>query len=128
MPFDLTDKLVWVAGQHGMVGGAVMRRLKREPCALLLDPGRAVVDLRRQSEVEDWMASRRPRIVFLTAGRVGGCTPTMLFRPIFSMTICSLKQTSSMLPTARVSKNFCFSARRAFIRATLPSRSPKRRC
>src|SRR5256886_16389539 len=70
--FDLTDKLVWVAGQHGMVGGAMMRRLEREPCALLRDPGRAAVDLRRQSEVEDWMASQRPRIVFLTAGRVGG--------------------------------------------------------
>jgi hypothetical protein len=24
--FDLTDKLVWVAGQHGMVDGAMMRR------------------------------------------------------------------------------------------------------
>src|SRR5258708_11823668 len=71
MLFDLTDKLVWVAGQHGMVGGAMMRRLEREPCALLLDPGRTAVDLRRQSEVEDWMGSRRPRIVFLTAGRVG---------------------------------------------------------
>src|SRR5260370_42676958 len=55
-----------------MVGGAMMRRLEREPCALLLDPGRTAVDLRRQSEVEDWMGSRRPRIVFLTAGRVGG--------------------------------------------------------
>src|SRR5499433_1863690 len=72
MLFDLTDKLVWVAGQHGMVGSAMMRRLAREPCALLRDPGRAAVDLRRQSEVEDWMASHRPRIVFLTAGRVGG--------------------------------------------------------
>jgi hypothetical protein len=41
MLFDLTDKLVWVAGQHGMVGGAM---LEREPCALLLDPGRAAVD------------------------------------------------------------------------------------
>jgi GDP-L-fucose synthase len=70
--FDLTDKLVWVAGQHGMAGGAMMRRLERERCSLLRDPGRTVVDLRRQSEVEDWMASRRPRIVFLTAGRVGG--------------------------------------------------------
>src|SRR5215510_4261078 len=70
--FDLTDKLVWVAGQHGMVGGAMMRRLQRERCCLLRDPGRAAVDLRRQSEVEDWMASHRPRIVFLTAGRVGG--------------------------------------------------------
>src|SRR5262249_55926551 len=55
-----------------MVGSAMMRRLERERCALLLDPGRTTVDLRRQSEVEDWMASRRPRIVFLTAGRVGG--------------------------------------------------------
>jgi GDP-L-fucose synthase len=72
MLFDLTDKLVWVAGQHGMVGGAMMSRLRREPCPLLLDPGRAVVDFRRQSEVEDWMALHRPRVVFLTAGRVGG--------------------------------------------------------
>ena len=54
--FDLTDKLVWVAGQHGMVGGAVMRRLRRESCVLLRDPGRGVVDFRRQSAVEDWMA------------------------------------------------------------------------
>jgi GDP-L-fucose synthase len=72
MLFDLTDKPVWVAGQHGMVGGAVMRRLEREPCALLRDPGRAVLDFRRQSEVEDWIASHRPRIIILTAGRVGG--------------------------------------------------------
>jgi GDP-L-fucose synthase len=72
MVFDLKDKRVWVAGQHGMVGGAMMRQLEREPCVLLRDPGRAGVDLRRQSEVEDWMASQRPQIVFLTAGRVGG--------------------------------------------------------
>ena len=72
MLFDLTDKLVWVAGQNGMVGGAMMRRLRREPCQLLLDPGRRTVDFRRQSHVEEWMASHRPRVVFLTAGRVGG--------------------------------------------------------
>ncbi len=72
MVFDLSDKRAWVAGQHGMVGGAMMRRLEREPCALLRDPGRAGVDLRRQSEVEDWMAAQRPQVVFLTAGRVGG--------------------------------------------------------
>jgi uncharacterized protein YbjT (DUF2867 family) len=68
--FDLTDKLVWVAGQHGMVGRAMTRRLEREPCALLLDPGRTAVDLRRQSGVEDWMASRRPRTA-------AGCRETL---------------------------------------------------
>jgi GDP-L-fucose synthase len=72
MLFDLTDKRVWIAGQHGMVGSAMMRRLEREGCDLLRDPGRAGVDLRRQSEVEDWIASRRPQVVVLTAGRVGG--------------------------------------------------------
>lgn len=28
---------VWLAGQHGMVGGAMMRRLERERCVLLRD-------------------------------------------------------------------------------------------
>jgi GDP-L-fucose synthase len=88
MVFDLNNKRVWVAGQHGMVGGAMMRRLKREPCALLHDPGRAGIDLRRQSEVEDWMASQRPQIVLLTAGRVGGCAPTTHSRRIFFTTTC----------------------------------------
>jgi len=72
MLFDLADKRVWVAGQHGMVGSAMTRRLERERCTLLRDPGRAGVDLRRQSEVEDWMDWHRPQIVLLTAGRVGG--------------------------------------------------------
>ena len=72
MLFDLTDKLTWVAGQHGMVGAAMMRRLRREGCPLLLDPGRAAVDFRRQSEVEEWMGWHRPKVVLLSAGRVGG--------------------------------------------------------
>jgi GDP-L-fucose synthase len=72
MLFDLTDKLVWVAGQHGMVGGAIVRRLRRESCHLLIDPGRAELDFRRRSDVDDWIASRRPQVIFLTAGRVGG--------------------------------------------------------
>jgi GDP-L-fucose synthase len=85
MVFDVSDKRVWVAGQHGMVGGAMMRRLEREPCVLLHDPGRAGVDLRRQSEVEDWMASQRPQIVFLTAGRVGGIARQRHFPGGFSL-------------------------------------------
>ena len=79
MPFDPTDRLVWVAGQHGMVGGAMMRRLRRESLPLLLDPGRAVVDFRRQSEVEEWMAEHRPRIVLLTAARVAGISANDAF-------------------------------------------------
>ena len=60
---ELSDKRVWIAGQHGMVGSAMMRRLEREGCDLLRDSGRPGLDLRRQSEVEDWIASQRPQVV-----------------------------------------------------------------
>lgn len=71
MPFSLTGKRVWVAGHRGMTGRAILRRLEGEGCALLT-VGREVLDLRRQQEVEDWMADTRPEVVFLAAATVGG--------------------------------------------------------
>ncbi len=67
----LEGRRVWVAGHRGMVGSAICRRLARESCELL-SAGRKEVDLRRQSEVEDWMAAARPDLVFMAAATVGG--------------------------------------------------------
>jgi len=54
-----------------MVGSALVRRLEREECELLTTgPGR--IDLRRQSEVEEWMQRCRPEAVFVAAATVGG--------------------------------------------------------
>jgi GDP-L-fucose synthase len=69
--YDLTGKRVWVAGHRGMVGSAVVRRLAEAPCQVLT-VGREQADLRRQTEVEDWMADARPHAVVLAAARVGG--------------------------------------------------------
>jgi NAD dependent epimerase/dehydratase family len=33
--FDLAAKRVYVAGHNGMVGAAIVRRLKSEPCQIL---------------------------------------------------------------------------------------------
>jgi GDP-L-fucose synthase len=54
-----------------MVGSALVRRLEREDCEVLT-VGRDRADLRRQAEVEAWMAEARPQAVFLAAARVGG--------------------------------------------------------
>jgi GDP-L-fucose synthase len=54
-----------------MVGAAVVRRLKTEPCELVL-AGREEVDLTRQADVERWMEQQRPDAVILCAARVGG--------------------------------------------------------
>ena len=69
--FDLAGRRVWVAGHRGMVGSAVVRRLKTEPCETLT-VGRDSVDLRRQEAVERWMTEARPDVVILAAATVGG--------------------------------------------------------
>ncbi len=71
VPFDLTGRRIWVAGHRGMVGGALMRRLAREDCALVT-ADRAALDLRRQADVEAWIAQARPDVVIVAAAKVGG--------------------------------------------------------
>ena len=67
----LAGRRVWVAGHRGMVGSALCRRLARESCEVLT-VGRREADLRRQSEIEAWMAATRPELVFVAAATVGG--------------------------------------------------------
>ena len=69
--YDLTGKRVYVAGHRGMVGSALVRRLQTEDCEVL-SVGRDVVDLRRQADVEGWMAKEKPQAVFVAAATVGG--------------------------------------------------------
>lgn len=69
--FPLDGRKVWVAGHKGMVGSAILRRLKAEDCEVLT-VGRDEIDLRRQVETEEWMASQRPDAVFVAAATVGG--------------------------------------------------------
>jgi len=54
-----------------MVGAAVVRRLKNEPCELVV-AGREELDLTRQADVERWMEQQRLDAVILCAARVGG--------------------------------------------------------
>jgi GDP-L-fucose synthase len=69
--YNLKGKRVWVAGHRGMAGSAIVRRLSTEDCEILT-VGRDKVDLRRQEQVERWMAANRPHAVFLAAATVGG--------------------------------------------------------
>ena len=69
--YSLRGKSVWVAGHAGMVGSALLRRLQLEGCSIITAP-RDVLDLRRQQDVEEWMAAWKPEAVFLAAAKVGG--------------------------------------------------------
>ena len=69
--YPLAGRRVFVAGHNGMVGSALVRRLKRIDCEILTVPHKAI-DLRRQSETEAWLAEAKPDTVFVAAARVGG--------------------------------------------------------
>ena len=69
--FALGGRRVWVAGHTGMVGSALVRRLAGEDCEIVtVDHAR--LDLRRQADVEAWMAETRPDAVIIAAAKVGG--------------------------------------------------------
>ncbi len=66
------DAKIYVAGHRGLVGSAIVRRLRAEGFTNLLLRTRTELDLTRQAEVEAFFAAERPAYVFLAAARVGG--------------------------------------------------------
>src|ERR1700756_2901689 len=69
--FPLSARRIFVAGHRGMVGSALIRRLRQEECQILT-VGRDAVDLRDQPAVHRWFDKHRPEAVLLAAARVGG--------------------------------------------------------
>jgi len=66
------DARIYVAGHGGMVGGAVVRALRREGFAQILVRTRQETDLTDQSAVHEFFRETRPDYVILAAARVGG--------------------------------------------------------
>ncbi|MDF2495821.1 GDP-L-fucose synthase [Sphingomonas sp.] len=69
--YELAGKRVFVAGHRGMVGSALVRRLRGEHCTILTI-GRADLDLKDQAAVRAWFRVNRPDAVFVAAAKVGG--------------------------------------------------------
>ena len=63
---------VYVAGHGGLVGSALVRRLKAGSFTTVLTASRDQLDLRDQAAVNYWFKANRPDHVFLVAGTVGG--------------------------------------------------------
>lgn len=63
---------VYVAGHRGLVGSALLRRLRAGGYGNLLTAAREDLDLRDQAAVNAWFEQQQPEYVFLAAGTVGG--------------------------------------------------------
>jgi len=63
---------VYVAGHRGMVGSALVRRLRQDGCKNLLLKTHDEVDLEDQRQVRDLVLTEKPDYIYLAAARVGG--------------------------------------------------------
>ena len=63
---------IYVAGHRGMVGGAILRRLRDSDDVETITRSSAELDLTEQAAVRDFFAAERPDAVILAAAKVGG--------------------------------------------------------
>lgn len=66
------DSKIYVAGHTGMVGSAIVRKLRSEGFNNLILKSHAELDLLRQSDVEKLFKKEMPEYVMVAAARVGG--------------------------------------------------------
>jgi GDP-L-fucose synthase len=63
---------IYVAGHKGLVGSAIVRRLRSAGFDNLLLKDRRELDLSQQAAVDEFFAQTRPEFVFVAAAKVGG--------------------------------------------------------
>jgi GDP-L-fucose synthase len=63
---------IFLAGHHGMVGSAILRRLQALPQMQVVTASRQRLDLTDQRAVTDFITQTRPDAVIIAAARVGG--------------------------------------------------------
>ncbi|HBT77342.1 MAG TPA: GDP-fucose synthetase [Planctomycetaceae bacterium] len=79
---DKTSK-IFVAGHQGLVGSAIVRRLRRQGYENLLLRNRSELDLVSQAAVEIFFRTEKPDYVFLAAAKVGGILANDTYRAEF---------------------------------------------
>lgn len=68
---SLAGRRVFVAGSGGMVGSAIVRRLRSIDCEIL-EASRPELDLTDAQGVQRWLDARSPDVVIIAAAKVGG--------------------------------------------------------
>lgn len=77
------DSKIYVAGHRGMVGSAIVRKLRSEGYHQIIERTSAQLDLRNQQDVLDFFEKEKPDYVFLAAAKVGGILANNQYRAEF---------------------------------------------
>lgn len=74
---------IYIAGHRGMVGSAILRKLRRDGYNHPVTRTSAELDLRNQAAVSEFFSREKPEYVFLAAAKVGGIMANNTYRADF---------------------------------------------
>lgn len=74
---------IYIAGHRGMVGSAILRKLKSEGFTNFVFRTSKELDLRNQAAVNAFFSQEQPEYVFLAAAKVGGILANNIYRAEF---------------------------------------------
>ena len=74
---------IFVAGHNGLVGSAVVRLLKKKKYKNIIIKNRQVLDLFDQKKVNLFLKKNKPKVVIISAAKVGGIKANDTFRADF---------------------------------------------
>ena len=63
---------IYVAGHKGLVGSAILRKLKAEGYKKIITADKKKLDLTNQSKVYNFIKKKKPDFIFMAAAKVGG--------------------------------------------------------
>jgi len=74
---------IYVAGHNGLVGSAIVRKLKEKGYTNIISISHKELDLTQQNQTLDFFKSFKPEYVFLAAAKVGGILANNTYRAQF---------------------------------------------
>ena len=99
---------IYIAGHNGMVGSALVRKLRSEGFTNLVLRSRNELDLTNESQVNHFFNTEKPEFVFFAAAKVGGIQANM--NQPYEFLFDNLKIQNNVINAAWKSgvKKFCF--------------------
>jgi GDP-L-fucose synthase len=74
---------IFLAGHNGLVGSAILRKLKKKGYKKILTVPKNKLDLTSQTSVNNYLSKHRPEFIFIAAAKVGGILANDKFKAEF---------------------------------------------
>ena len=74
---------IFVAGHNGLVGSAIVRKLKKKGYNKIITINKSKLDLTNQNKVYNFFKKKKPKFIFIAAAKVGGIYSNNKYRAEF---------------------------------------------